>query len=251
MHPKFVKIIAGVVLFASGAVVGVVGSRLLGERGPLALMHGDPRHFAVMALRRLTSDLDLSQEQQDKLRPIIMDTTRQIIALRREQEPRIQELIDTSIALTKALLTPEQREKFVDVMARLEARRRAMDHFGPPPPPPPDGFGPPPDGFGPRHGPPPPPDLFDPEWDLPPPPPGGFGPPPDGFGPPPDGYGPWHPGGPGPRRDVWPEKTPRPDGAANPADKAGPGGPPPAAGAAAPADPQDQTPPQNGDVPTK
>ena len=263
MHPKIVKIIAGVVLFASGAVVGVVGSRLLGERGPLALMHGDPRHFAAMALRRMSSDLDLSQEQQDKLRPIIMDTTRQIIALRREQEPRIQELIDTSIELTKALLTPEQREKFADVMTKLEARRKVMDRFGPPP----DGFGPPPpppDGFGSHRGPPPPPpDLFDPEWDLPPPPPpGGFGPPPDGFGAPPDGYGPPRPGGPGPgfgpppRRDAWPEKTPRPDGAARPADKtgtvpaadpagkAGPGDPPPA-------DPQGQTPPQNGDTPAK
>ncbi len=252
MHPKFIKIIAGVVLFASGAVVGVVGSRLLGERGPLALMRGDPRHFASMAMRRLTSDLDLSQEQQDKLRPIIMDTTRQIIALRREQEPRMQELIDTSIELTKALLTPEQREKFVDVMGKLEARRKAMDHFGPPPPP--DGFGPPPppDGFGPRHGPPPPPpDLFDPEWDLPPPPP------PDGFGPPPGGFGPPHPGGPGPGfgpppgRGPWSERTPRPDDAPKPADKAGPGGLPPAADAPPLADPQGKTPPHNGDTPAK
>lgn len=262
MHPKFVKIIAGVVLFASGAVVGVVGSRLLGERGPLALMHGDPRHFAAMALRRMTSDLDLSQEQQDKLRPIIMDTTRQIIALRLEQEPRIRELIDTSKELTKALLTPEQREKFVGVMATLEARRKAMDRFGPPPPP--DGFvPPPPDGFGPRHGPPPPPDLFDPEWDLPPPPP------PDGFGPPPDGFGPPRPGGPGPgfgpppRRDAWPEKTPRPDSAARPADKAetgpaadstgkaGPGDPRPAAEAPPPVDSQAKTPSQIDDAPAK
>ncbi|EKO39403.1 MAG: hypothetical protein B193_1883 [Solidesulfovibrio magneticus str. Maddingley MBC34] len=256
MHPKFIKIIAGVVLFASGAVVGVVGSRLLGERGPWALMHGDPRHFAVMAMRRLTSDLDLTQEQQDKLRPIIMDTTRQIIALRREQEPRMQELIDTSIELTKALLTPEQREKFVDVMARLEARRKAMDHFGPPPPP--DGFGPPPDGFGPRHGPPPPPpDLFDPEWDLPPP--GGFGPPP------PDGFGPPRPGGPGPgfgpppRWDAWPEKTPRQEQTAKPADKTGPGPAlapaggdlPPATDVPPAADLPGKTPSPNGDAPVK
>ena len=33
MRPKFAKVIAGVVLFVSGAVVGVVGSRLLGEQG--------------------------------------------------------------------------------------------------------------------------------------------------------------------------------------------------------------------------
>ena len=133
MNSKLAKVLAGLVLFASGAVVGFFGSRLLGERGPLALLHGDPRHFAAMALRRMSSDLDLSEEQREKLRPIIMDTARQIIAIRREQEPEIRKAIVTSIELTKALLTPEQREKFMLTMARLNERRMAMDRFGPPP----------------------------------------------------------------------------------------------------------------------
>ncbi|KHK02329.1 hypothetical protein [Desulfovibrio sp. TomC] len=198
MNKKTAMVLAGLVLFASGAVMGFIASRLLGDRGPLAMIHGDPRQFAAMALHRMSSDLDLTDEQQEKLRPLIMDTARQILAIRREQEPRIRELITTSIELTKAMLTPEQREKFSATMARLESRRKAMDRFGPPPPPPgmegyppppgmegmpppPHGFGPPPgmEGFPPPHGfgpppgmegfPPPPPDLFDPEWDLPPP----------------------------------------------------------------------------------
>ena len=183
MNKKTAMVLAGLVLFASGVVMGFIASRLLGDRGPLAMIHGDPRQFAAMALRRMSSDLDLTDEQQEKLRPLIMDTARQILAIRREQEPRIRELVTTSIELTKALLTPEQREKFTATMARLESRRKAMDRFGPPPPPPGmegyppppgmDGFPPPPHGFGPPPGlegfPPPPPDLFDPEWDLPPP----------------------------------------------------------------------------------
>ena len=182
MNKKVAMVLAGLVLFASGAVMGFIASRLLGDRGPLAMIHGDPRQFATMALRRMSSDLDLTDEQQEKLRPLIMDTARQILAIRREQEPRVRELITTSIELTKAMLTPEQREKFTATMARLESRRKAMDRFGPPPPPPGmegyppppgmDGFPPPPHGFGPppgMEGFPPPPDLFDPEWDLPPP----------------------------------------------------------------------------------
>ncbi|OLN26388.1 hypothetical protein DVDV_2710 [Desulfovibrio sp. DV] len=182
MNKKAAMVLAGLVLFASGAVMGFIASRLLGDRGPLAMIHGDPRQFAAMALRRMSSDLDLTDEQQEKLRPLIMDTARQILAIRREQEPRVRELITTSIELTKAMLTPEQREKFTATMARLESRRKAMDRFGPPPPPPgmegyppPPGMEgyPPPHGFGPPPGmegfPPPPPDLFDPEWDLPPP----------------------------------------------------------------------------------
>jgi Spy/CpxP family protein refolding chaperone len=237
MKKKLAMALAGAMLFASGAVVGFIGARLLGERGLLALMRGDPRHFAAMTLRRMSSDLDLSQEQQDKLRPIIMDTARQIIALRREQEPRMRELIDTSKELTRALLTPEQREKFTAVMSRLEAQRKAMDRFGPPPPldgpvPPPSDFDrrpgippPPPDGFGPHPDlSPPPPDLFDPEWDLPSPLPSS-----------------WPESRPAPR--AWDGKAPAPSSAApgqpSPApDKAPPGADsPPAVPGQAPAPP--------------
>ena len=152
MNKKAAMVLAGLVLVASGAVMGFIGSRLLGDRGPLAMIHGDPRQFAAMALRRMSSDLDLTDEQQEKLRPLIMDTARQILAIRREQEPRVRELITTSIELTKAMLTPEQREKFTATMARLESRRKATDRFGPPPPPPGmEGYPPPPgtDGFPP------------------------------------------------------------------------------------------------------
>lgn len=204
MNPKFAKVLAGLVLFASGAVVGFFGSRLLGDRGPLTLLRGDPRHFTEMILHRLSGDLDLTEAQREKLRPMIMDTARKIDAIRLEQEPKIRALIDKGKEDTKALLTPEQREKFTAIMERLEARRKAMERFGPPPPPPggfgpppgrdghrppPGGFGPPPDdGFGP---PPPPPD----DGFGPPPPPPDFGPPPDLFGPdfgPPPGPPPGH-----------------------------------------------------------
>ena len=60
--------LAGLVLFASGAVMGFFGSRLLDDRGPLALLHGDPRHFAEMALRRMSRELDLTEAQRDNLR---------------------------------------------------------------------------------------------------------------------------------------------------------------------------------------
>ena len=212
MNPKLAKILAGLVLFASGAVVGFFGSRLLGERGPLALVHGDPRHFAEMILHRLSADLDLTEAQQAKLRPLVMDTARKLTEFRKEQEPKIQAIIEKSKEETKALLTPEQREKFTAMMERLDARRKAMERFGPPLPPP-GGFGPPPGRDGRPPGPPPggfgppgesslPPGFGPPDMDdFGPPPPGGFGPPPDMFGPDfgPPPHGP--PPGPPPGRD--------------------------------------------------
>ncbi len=181
MRPMTTKILAGVLLFASGAVTGYFGSRLLAERGRFALFHGDPRHFSEMVVRRMSDDLDLSAEQQEKLRPIVLNTGDELAKIRREQEPRVRETIDKSIEATKAILTPEQREKFTAYMERLDKRRKAMERFGPPPGGPGGPPGPPPDEGG--FPPPPPPDF----GYGPPPPPPGKGPPPDfeGFPPPP------------------------------------------------------------------
>lgn len=177
MHSTTTKVLAGLLLFASGTVTGYFGSRLLAERGRFELFHGDPRHFSEMVVRHLSDDLDLSAAQREKLRPIVLNTGDELAKIRREQEPKVHEAIDKGIAATKAILTPEQREKYTALMERLEKRRKAMDRFGPPrggpdmgpppgeggfpPPPPPDFDGPPPpwDGGPPHHhwreGPPP------------------------------------------------------------------------------------------------
>jgi Spy/CpxP family protein refolding chaperone len=184
MNPTATKIMAGLVLFASGAVMGFFGARFLAERGRLALLHGDPRQFSEMVVRRLSDDLDLTSAQREKLRPIIRKTSERMIEIRREQEPKVREAIENSITETRAILTPEQREKFAALMERLQERRRALERFGPPPPPP--GFGgfPPPPPPGMAGGPPPP--GFE-GYPPPPPPPPGYGrmPPPPGLGPPP------------------------------------------------------------------
>lgn len=200
MRSTTTKVLAGLLLFASGAVTGYFGSRLLAERGRFALFHGDPRHFSEMVVRRMSDDLDLSAEQQEKLRPIVLNTGDELAKIRREQEPKVRETIDKGIEATKAILTPEQREKFTAFMERLEKRRKAMERFGPPPGGPDMGPPGPPPGEG--GFPPPPPHGF---GDGPPPPPPGMGPP--GMGLPPDFEGFLPPP---------PPRQPQPDGKASP-----------------------------------
>jgi hypothetical protein len=232
MNPTLAKVLAGLILFASGAVTGFFGSRLLVERGSMALLHGDSRQFADMVLHRMSQDLGLSPEQMEKLRPIILDTGNKLAEIRRDQEPKVHEAIEKSIEATKTILTPAQLEKFEAMQARLKERRQAMERFGPPPPPP--GMG------GPHGGPPPDMDGF-------PPPPPGMGPPPgmDGFPPPPPGMGPppgmdGFPTPPGHERPAAPDRGPTPSGVPGKEVPAGPSktpstvpdkAPPPANGA--------------------
>lgn len=172
MSATLKKVLAGLVLFGSGLVVGIFGSRLVSERATLAMFHGDSRRFADMALRRLSADLDLTQAQREKLRPMFYSTAKKMAEIRREQEPKIQAALDQDVKAVKEVLTPEQREKFEAILKHLRERRQAMERFGPPPPPPP-GLGPPPGGPPPMGmGPPPGPPPFDgPDMGPPPPPP--------------------------------------------------------------------------------
>lgn len=182
------KVLAGLVLFISGLVVGVFGTRLMGERSTLALLHGDSKRFAELVVHRLSADLDLTPDQRAKLRPIVLETAKKLAEIRREQEPKIKAAMEADTKAIKTILTPEQVEKFEAMLKRLEERRQALARFGPPPPPP--GMGPMPPG--------------DPLGMGPPPPPPGMGPPPlpPGMGPPPlppdDPLGLGRPGGPRP-----------------------------------------------------
>lgn len=202
MRSTATKILAGLMLFASGTVTGFFGSRYLAERGRFSLLHGDPGHFSEMVVRRLSDDLDLTEAQREKLRPIVLNTGDTLAKIRRDQEPKVREAIEKSKEETKAILTPEQREKFDALMERLDKRRKAMERFGPPPGPP---------GMGPPPGPPPGLDGF-----PPPPPPDFDGPPPHwGDRPPPPGH-PGFDGGPGPSGKV---PAPKPAQPSEPAPK--------------------------------
>ncbi|MFU2210702.1 hypothetical protein [Solidesulfovibrio sp. C21] len=167
MKATATKVLAGLVLFASGVVMGFFGSRYLAERGRLTLLHGDPRHFSEMVVRHMTEDLDLTSAQQKKLRPIVLDTADALAKVREEQEPQLNKIFEKSNEEIKKLLTPDQQEKFTALLQRLAQRRKAIGRFGPPPPPPGEFDG---------HRP-------------PPPPPGGF----DGHRPPPPGMGDYPP----------------------------------------------------------
>lgn len=213
MNKTATKVVAGLILFASGLVTGVFGARYLAERGRLALFRGDPRFFSEMVVRHMSDDLDLTRAQREKVRAIVLDTADQLAKIRREQEPRVRKVIEASVVKTKAILTPEQLEKFTALTERLEKRRKAMERFGPPPPGGPPGLGPPPPGPGGGLG----------GFPPPPPPPGDFGRPPPHFGPPPR-FGPVPPPSGDQERDAAPDRTPdktspAPPAAEKPADK--------------------------------
>lgn len=114
-------------LFLTLASTAVLSPRLAADDSapppppPPPHHHGQPADVVDPELRlaRMTKQLALTNEQQEKLRPILVE---QAEAAKKQAE---------AIKKIEAVLTPEQREKLAAF--RAGARGRHLRHEGPPP----------------------------------------------------------------------------------------------------------------------
>ena len=145
------RVIAGLVLLLvalAGGLAGVAVDRLVllphmfggrdfGPRG----RHGPPPPNHEFR-DRFAHDLGLTDDQQVRIDSIMDRQMREVRAIRREVQPRVDSIISGARRELDAVLTPEQRQK-------AEILRKKHP---PPPPPTDDGMpgGPPPEGPPPR-----------------------------------------------------------------------------------------------------
>jgi len=101
-------------------------------------------------LDRLTKDLNLTKDQQDKIKPILEDQQKQMQALRddtsTDQQDRMSKMRDirkSHIDQVRGVLTSDQQTKFDEMQKKMMERRGGMGGGGdrphgdqaPPPPP--------------------------------------------------------------------------------------------------------------------
>ena len=96
-------------LFAAVAVVslaiGFAASSLAYREGWLAVSHGS-------FIDRMQHELNLTPTQRDQIVQIVDETHSKVMALREEFQHQRREQIRQARARVRALLTPEQQEKF-------------------------------------------------------------------------------------------------------------------------------------------
>jgi Spy/CpxP family protein refolding chaperone len=134
---RFVALAAAISLVVSGVVIGALSvffvlPRPGGPGGPGG--PHPPQPPPPPFTREMESQLDLSDDQWNQIQTILEENRRETDAIRRELRPRLDKSLEATRARIGALLSPEQRVKF-DQLVR-EDRRRADRFFleGPPPP---------------------------------------------------------------------------------------------------------------------
>jgi Spy/CpxP family protein refolding chaperone len=106
--------IAALIIFVLGFAAGILALNVY-----RTLARGDRQdRFELMADR-----LQLTDDQKTKVREIFNDTREQLRALRRESEPRVDEIRRQADGRLQTVLTPEQWQKFQGIRDEMRPRR--------------------------------------------------------------------------------------------------------------------------------
>ena len=121
-------------VFVLGVAIGAVGHsvadrRVLGARTqpqPAAFLQ--PRPNPPRAVAHLTTELNLTPDQQKQIGEILADMQHRYDVVHDQMNPEFEQIREQGHDQIRQVLTPEQRPKFEDFLRRVteDRRRRAM-----------------------------------------------------------------------------------------------------------------------------
>jgi hypothetical protein len=120
--------IFGVVLiFLLGILCGSLATHLLYRCRMDSITSGRGEHREELLVNRLERKLKLDDRQVVQVRSIVHETHEGIMALRRQLRPQTEAVIEKSQARINAILTPEQREKFAQMIAKHKEKMQKRE----------------------------------------------------------------------------------------------------------------------------
>ena len=86
---------------------------------------GGGKHNPEHMFEKMRRELDLDEQQSGEVRKILDETRNEYRALRTEARPRFDAIRQSARTRIRALLTPDQQQRFDARVAELDARRNA------------------------------------------------------------------------------------------------------------------------------
>lgn len=118
------KSILGVLLvFLLGALAGAAVEHRVDRYCVEGVLSGRGGATADLIVRRLSRSLDLDAAQRDQVRAIVTETRRDIVLIRKPVQGQVEAAIERSRARVRAILRPDQQEKFDRIQAERRKRR--------------------------------------------------------------------------------------------------------------------------------
>jgi Spy/CpxP family protein refolding chaperone len=117
---KLIMWLVLVAVFVLGSVTGAALTGLIRSRASGTESHDKAMHERFEKMR---TELNLTDQQTTAVRAIIEDTRNEYRALKTELRPRFEEPRQKARTKIRALLTPEQQQKFDTMVAQHDAQR--------------------------------------------------------------------------------------------------------------------------------
>lgn len=120
------KLWAGIiVLFLSGATLGVMGTVMYVHHHIRSMVKEGPESFNRLIMLHFDRELDLSEEQEAAILRIITETHRNLLHYRSEHDPHLREIMEKGVEKIKGHLPEEKHEKVDALFLRI---LHDMDH---------------------------------------------------------------------------------------------------------------------------
>jgi hypothetical protein len=125
---KWKAIVSIVIVFLLGALAGALMTNMVHRHRGESFMRGEPGHMREFVVRRLNRELGLDAEQQGQLRTIVQETHAEMKNLRRQLRPQTEEILARSQEKVRAILRPDQRERYEKIVAERRKKRESEEN---------------------------------------------------------------------------------------------------------------------------
>jgi Spy/CpxP family protein refolding chaperone len=120
--------LAVVAVFVLGCATGALLDSAYRLRAAGARPESRERRGHDEVFEKMRHDLDLTDQQATDMRQILEQTRNDYRSLRAEARPRFDAIRQSARTRIRALLTPEQQQRFDAKVAEMDARRDADDN---------------------------------------------------------------------------------------------------------------------------
>ncbi|MEO7723453.1 MAG: YtxH domain-containing protein [Chthoniobacterales bacterium] len=101
---------------------GITGALVAPRFGRTFMRPPDSKQMSQHMMERLQSGLNLTRDQATKIKPLVEKTAADMDTMRRETSKRVHDRVAETNAQISLLLTPAQKEKFIQM--EVEHRKR-------------------------------------------------------------------------------------------------------------------------------
>jgi hypothetical protein len=121
-------VIGVVIIFLLGAAAGALVMHGIDHQRIEGFMRGEPGMTRDFIVNRLNRELNLDAAQLVQLRTIVQETHAEMRDVRRQYRPQIEEILKRSQDRVRAILRPDQLERFNKIAAERKKRHEGEDN---------------------------------------------------------------------------------------------------------------------------